>query len=264
MGVPGASNRGVAPPPSVDYELFATDAFLRDFEAEVVDVDSDNRCVTLSRTAFYPGGGGQPHDLGELETTVAGDAGKLPVTKVARHGGKIWHWLDTPELPQPGAAAHGRLDWQRRHLLMRTHTAMHIVCGVVWNEFQVPVTGGGMEPGKGRLDFPLPELNAALGAKLEARINEEVAAARDIMVLFLPRSEADVDPALIRTAADLIPAEIDPLRVIDIVGLDVQADGGTHIANTASVGTVKVVGTEAKGRGNKRIKIRVLDDQPTS
>ena len=142
--------------------------------------------------------------------------------------------------------------------------ALHVLCGVVWSEFAIPVTGGNMEPGSGRLDFPLESISAELGRRLEARINEELAAARAVVVEFLGRAVADADPALVRTAANLIPREIDPLRVIDIVGLDKQADGGTHVASTAEVGAVRVVGTESKGRGNKRVRIVVVDapDQP--
>jgi len=142
---------------------------------------------------------------------------------------------------------------------MRTHTALHILCGVIWSEFQIPVTGGNMDPGKGRLDFPFDAMSVELGQHVERRINEEIQKAREIVVQFLGRTEADLDESLIRTAANLIPREIDPLRVIDIVGLDRQADGGTHLANTADVGSVAVVGTESKGKGNKRIRIEVRD-----
>jgi misacylated tRNA(Ala) deacylase len=240
-------------------ELFATDAYLRSFDASVVEVDRDAGRVALAQTAFYPGGGGQPHDLGTLRT----GAGTVAVTRVKREQGRIWHWLDAPELPGQGTEVHGELDWDRRHLLMRTHTALHVLCGVVWAEFGIPVTGGNMEPGTGRLDFPLESISAELGRRLESRINEEIAAARAIVVEFLGRDAADADPALIRTAADLIPREIDPLRVIDIIGLDKQADGGTHVASTAEVGAVRVVGTESKGKGNKRVRIEVVQAPAT-
>ena len=256
MPVPGVAD-GVQP----EYtrrELFSVDAFLRSFEARVEAVDAGERRVALAQSAFYPGGGGQPHDLGMLRW-AGGDA---PVTRVARVDGRIWHWLDAPELPAAGADVYGEIDWARRHLLMRTHTALHILCGVVWEEFAIPVTGGNMEPGSGRLDFPLESMSAELGQRLEDRINEEIARARDVVVRFFARSEADLDSALIRTAANLIPREIDPLRVIDIVGLDKQADGGTHVASTADVGAVEVTGTESKGKGNKRVRIAVRDAPP--
>ena len=239
-------------------ELFATDAYRRSFDATIEAVDREGGRVALARTAFYPGGGGQPHDLGTLDW----GAGPTAVTRVKREAGRIWHWLAAPELPGEGVEVAGELDWDRRHLLMRTHTALHVLCGVVWSEFAIPVTGGNMEPGTGRLDFPLESISTELGRRLENRINEELAAARAVVVEFLGRAAADADPALIRTAANLIPREIDPLRVIDIVGLDKQADGGTHVASTAEVGAVRVVGTESKGKGNKRVRLAVVDPEP--
>ncbi len=158
----------------------------------------------------------------------------------------------------------GVLDWTRRHQLMRTHTALHILCGVIWADYAIPVTGGNMEPLKGRLDFPFPSMSADLGAQVEKRINEEIEKAHEILVDFVPRSLADADPALIRTSANLIPQAIDPLRIIDIVGLDKQADGGTHVLSTAEVGAVRVAGTESKGKDNKRIRLEVLDPKEGS
>jgi misacylated tRNA(Ala) deacylase len=255
MGVPGRAAPSDPPEGLARSELFAVDAYLHDFDSEVVEVDAEQSRVVLARTAFYPGGGGQPNDIGTLRLA----SGAVPVTKVKRDGGRIWHWLDAPELPQPGEEVHGELDWGRRHLLMRTHTALHVLCGVIWTEFGVAVTGGNMDPGKGRLDFPLESMSAELGQRVEFRINEEIARAREIVVDFVGRDLADEDPALIRTAANLIPREIDPLRIIDIVGLDKQADGGTHVASTADVGRVTVTGTESKGKGNKRIRLEVAD-----
>jgi misacylated tRNA(Ala) deacylase len=244
-----------APADLAQRELFSVDAYLRAFDAAVEDVDAEGRRVALRRTAFYPGGGGQPHDLG----TLRWEGGTAAVARVAREGGRIWHWLDTPELPAAGTEVEGVLDWPRRHLTMRTHTALHILCGVMWADHRIPVTGGNMEPGKGRLDFPLPAMSAEFGRQVEARINDEIAKAHEILVEFVGREVADEDAALIRTAAHLIPREIDPLRVIDIVGLDKQADGGTHVLSTAEVGRVAVTGTESKGKGNKRVRLEVLD-----
>lgn len=257
MAVPG--DKTPAPPPDLaETELFATDAYRRSFDSAVLETDREQNRVALARTAFYPGGGGQPHDLGTLRWAT----GTAPVTKVKRDGGRIWHWLDIPEPPDSGTEVFGELDWDRRHMLMRTHTALHILCGVIWTEFHVAVTGGNMDPGKGRLDFPLDSMSAELGQRVERRINEEIAAAREVVVTFLGRDAADADPALIRTSANLIPAEIDPLRVIDIVGLDKQADGGTHVLSTVEVGSVAVTGTESKGKGNKRIRLEVRPPTP--
>ncbi|HEU5476112.1 MAG TPA: alanyl-tRNA editing protein [Actinophytocola sp.] len=255
MAVPGSKVQGSPPVDVAASELFTTDAYLRSFDSTVLEVDREQGRIALARTAFYPGGGGQPHDTGEL--TWGGST--APVTRVRREGGRIWHWVDALELPPAGTEVLGSLDWSRRHLLMRTHTALHILCGVIWTEFRIPVTGGNMDPGKGRLDFPLESMSVELGQRVEGRINEEIQRAREIVVEFLGRSAADLDESLIRTAANLIPREIDPLRVIDIVGLDRQADGGTHVANTADVGSVRVTGTESKGKGNKRIRIEVAE-----
>ena len=256
MGVPG----NPPPPGLAETELFAVDAYRTEFGASVTDVDREGGRVALGRTAFYPVGGGQPSDVGTLQTSE----GTWFVTGVRRERGTIWHTIDTSgdagdELPDVGTDVQGTIDWTRRHQLMRTHTALHVLCGVIWADYSIPVTGGNMEPMKGRLDFPFPAMSTDLGATVERRINEEIEKAHEIVVDFLPRSVADTDPALIRTSANLIPQEIDPLRVIDIVGLDRQADGGTHVLSTAEVGGVRVVGTESKGKDNKRIRIEVVD-----
>ena len=256
MGVPGEATRN-APPELAASELFAVDAYRQEFDSTVAEVDRDGGRIRLARTAFYPGGGGQPCDLG----TILGPGGPLTVTAVKRDRGPIWHTVEG-DLPDVGAEVQGVVDWDRRHRLMRTHTALHILCGVIWADYAIPVTGGNMEPLKGRLDFPFPAMSADLGARVEKRINEEIERAWEIVVDFVPRSVADADPALIRTSANLIPQEIDPLRVIDIVGLDRQADGGTHVLSTAEVGRVRVTGTESKGKDNKRIRLEVDDPEP--
>jgi misacylated tRNA(Ala) deacylase len=235
------------------------DAYVRAFESAIDEVDTEQGRVALRRTAFFPGGGGQPHDIGLLGWSD----GSAEVIKVARDRatGRIWHWLSGDDLAglAAGCDVVGTLDWDRRHLTMRTHTALHILCGVIWADFGLAVTGGNMDPGRGRLDFPFDAMSAELGQQVERRINDEIQAARQILVDFVGRDLADDDPALIRTAANLIPRDIDPLRVIDIVGLDKQADGGTHVLSTAEVGSVAVTGTESKGKGNKRIRIEVRD-----
>ena len=258
MAVPGTN----PPPPGLaETELFVVDAYRTEFDATITEVDREGGRVALARTAFYPIGGGQPSDTGCIQTPD----GRLTVTGVRRERGTIWHTVDlggADELPDVGTEVRGAIDWDRRHRLMRTHTALHVLCGVIWADYGIPVTGGNMEPMKGRLDFPFPAASwgsADLGAQVERRINEEIEKAHEIVVDFLPRTIADTDPALIRTSANLIPQEIDPLRVIDIVGLDRQADGGTHVLSTAEVGAVRVAGTESKGKDNKRIRIEVLD-----
>jgi len=230
-------------------ELLAqTDAYLREFDAVVTEVDRAERAVALDRTAFYPGGGGQPHDLG----TLAG----LPIQKVQRRGESIWHLLEG-EPPAVGTAVHGVLDWERRYALMRTHTAFHILCGVVWRDYQAQVTGGNMEPLKGRMDFEFETLHGDLVAEIEAKLNTEVAAARAVRVRHLPREEAFRIPDLIRTKINLLPEGITIVRTVEIEGLDLQADGGTHVANTREVGSLRVAGYKSKGRINKRIELEL-------
>jgi misacylated tRNA(Ala) deacylase len=229
-------------------QLFQTDAYVREFDATVTSVE--DATVTLDRTAFYPGGGGQPHDLGSLS---AGET-ELGVTKVSRDGGRILHELDgTP--PSEGTSVTGSLDWDRRHALMRTHTALHILCGVVWRDYGAKVTGGNMQPLSGRMDFEFEQMRAELVREIEEKINIEVATARPISVAFLDRSEADMNPDLIRTKVNLLPAGITEVRVVEIEGLDIQADGGTHVATTAEVGQIRVVDYKSKGKANKRIEI---------
>ncbi len=231
--------------------LFLRDAMLRDFDAVVTSVDVEHRRVALDQTAFYPTGGGQPHDTG----TLSGSA----VLEVAKVGDDVWHTLGEGPLPSAGDTVHGVIDGDRRSALMRTHTALHVLCGVIWNDYGKAVTGGNMEPLAARMDFEFDPLPEGFGATVEARVNEELAADRPIVVSFLPRGIAVADPDLIRTKVNLIPESVDQIRVVDIVGLDKQADGGTHVASTGEVGRIRVVKTESKGKGNKRIRIEVVD-----
>ena len=226
------------------------DSYLQEFDATVTDTTSKG--VVLDRTAFYPGGGGQPADSGTL---TAGDA-SYAVKKLSRQDGKLVHEIDG-ELPPVGASVHGVLDWDRRYLLMRTHTALHILCGVVWRDYGAQVTGGNMQPGSARMDFELENMSVDFAERMETLINEEVQAARAIEIATLPREEAFAIPDLIRTKINLLPPAITEVRTVNITGLDLQADGGTHVANTSEVGAIHVVGHESKGRINKRLRIRV-------
>ena len=208
----------------------------------------------LDRTAFYPTGGGQPHDTGRLRWS----GGEAAVVDVRSEGDRVWHALEG-DLPAEGDAVEGELDWERRHALMRTHSALHVLCGVIWNEWGTAVTGGNMEPLSARMDFEFDPLPEGFGETVERRVNEELAAGRAIDVSFLPRDTAVADDDLIRTKVNLIPESVQEIRVVDIVGLDKQADGGTHVRTTDEVGRIRVVKTESKGKGNKRIRIEVLD-----
>ncbi|MQG34643.1 MAG: alanyl-tRNA editing protein [SAR202 cluster bacterium] len=228
--------------------LFHAESYLKEFEATVTTVMDEG--VVLDQTAFYTGGGGQPTDSGIL---ISGGQ-EYQVSGIKRVDGQMVHLIEGV-LPSQGSTVTGLIDWDRRYLLMRTHTAAHILCGVVWRDYGAQVTGGNMTPGEARMDFEFENLTAELAAEIEAKINAEVAAERDIVVNNLTREEAEQVPDLVRTKINLLPPNIQEIRTIDIQGLDMQADGGTHVANTREVGAVKMIGHESKGRINKRLRI---------
>ena len=231
--------------------LYLDDAYLRSFTATVTALD-DERGVLLDRTSFYPTGGGQPHDTGVLRW----DGAEAPVVEVRTVDGEVWHRIDG-SAPSAGTTVDGELDWDRRHQLMRTHTAMHILCGVIWNEWGKAVTGGNMEPLTGRMDFEFDPLPDEFALRVSQLVNAEIDADRPIEVFELARAEALADDDLIRTKVNLIPDSVTEIRVVDIVGLDKQADGGTHVRSTGEVGRFEVTKTESKGKGNKRVRIRI-------
>ena len=234
--------------------LYHTVAYLQEFDASVINVLQDERAVILDRTAFYPGGGGQPCDFGSL--TINGIV--YSVDKVKKQGDDVLHFLGgTSPLPSIGSASHGTLDWVRRHKLMRTHTALHVLCGTVFRDYGALVTGADMEPLKGRMDFEFETMRGDLVREIELAVNKEVAEARDIRVNILPREEAFQIPDLIRTKINLLPEGISHVRTIEIVGLDLQADGGTHVRNTNEVGKIRVVDYKSKGAINKRLYIEI-------
>ncbi len=232
--------------------LYQTDSYLREFEAKVVEVNKDDNSIALHQTAFYPGGGGQPCDTGTI--MVGGNT--INVIKVKRQGELIFHTLDGKP-PEVGAVVKGVINWDNRYRLMRTHTALHILCGVIWRDYRASVTGGNMEPLKGRMDFEFETMRQELVKEIEDKVNIEVGNARDVMVKILPRQEAFKIPDLIRTKINLLPEGITEVRTVEIEGLDLQADGGTHVANTKEVGIVRVVDYKSKGRINKRIHIEL-------
>jgi len=230
--------------------LYQTDSYIREFGATVVAVEGN--AVALDQTAFYPGGGGQPHDVGTL---VAGDH-VWRVIRVRKGGDDVWHEVEG-EPPAAGTQVRGSLDWERRYSLMRTHTALHILCGVIWRDYGAQVTGGNMEPGRARMDFEFERMQQELVREIEQKINAEVDSAHPVQVDILPREEAFQIPDLIRTKINLLPEGIALVRTVEIVGLDLQADGGTHVANTSKVGRIRVVDYKSKGRINKRIEVAV-------
>ena len=231
--------------------LYVTDAYCQAFDAKVTAV-LEGGGVVLDRTAFYPGGGGQPADTGSL--TANGQTWE--VTAVKRIAGQVVHFV-AGEPPAVETAVSGQLNWERRYQLMRTHTAMHILCGVIWRDYGASVTGGNMEPLQGRMDFEFETMRQELVAEIEAAVNKEVEAARPTRVQILPREEAFQIPDLIRTKINLLPAGISEVRTVELVGLDLQADGGTHVANTSEVGRMRIVDYKSKGKINKRIYVEL-------
>jgi len=234
--------------------LYQTDSYLKEFKALVTAVDELNRVIVLDRSAFYPGGGGQLCDTGFLSL----DDRTWEVTRVRKGAAGVEHSLGgSHPLPASGDTLHGLINWERRYQLMRTHTALHILCGVVFRDYRAQVTGGDMEPLKGRMDFEFESLTKDLVQVIEQAVNREVNQARPIKVQILPRQQAFEIPDLIRTKINLLPPDIQEVRVVELVGLDLQADGGTHVHNTNEVGLIKIVDYKSKGKINKRIYIEL-------
>ncbi|MGH2594664.1 MAG: alanyl-tRNA editing protein [Actinomycetota bacterium] len=235
-------------------EIFSRDAYQSSTDAIVVAVSEAG--VVLDRTVFYARGGGQPGDTGMLRW----DGGEARVADTVKADGDVLHLLESDATPPAeGIAVTAEIDWSRRHTLMRTHTALHALSGIVFTDYGAKVTGGNMEPGVARMDFELEGISQEFGREIEAKLNAALQQDHPVHVSFLPRAEALADPDLIRTKVSLIPEQVDPIRVIDIEGLDKQADGGTHVRSTAEVGTVRVVKTESKGKANKRMRIELVD-----
>jgi misacylated tRNA(Ala) deacylase len=234
--------------------LYQKDSYLQDFEARVTSVDEENHGVVLDQTAFYPGGGGQPSDTGKLVFNEK----EISVKKARKIGKDVLHTLDGSEsLPPVGSFVHGQIDWDRRYNLMRTHTALHILCGVIFRDYGASVTGGDMDPLNGRMDFEFETMHKELVQRIEAAVNTEVQEDRPIKIDILPREKAFQIPDLIRTKINLLPEGIAEVRIVEIVGLDLQADGGTHVRSTSEVGSVRVVDYKSKGKINKRIYIEL-------
>jgi len=236
-------------------KLYHDDSYLQNFSARVSKLDLENHGLILDRSAFYPGGGGQPNDRGSVSTP----SGPIPIHKVKIVNGQIVHFLP-PEasLPDIGSSLDFDLDWDYRYQLMRTHTAMHILCGTIFRDYGSSVTGGNMTPLQGRMDFEFASLRKDLVKVIENAVNIEIDNALPISWRSIPRAEAFQIPDLIRTKINLLPENIAEIRIVEIEGLDLQADGGTHVKNTAEVGRVRINDYKSKGRENKRIYLEIL------
>jgi len=230
------------------------DAYQKECHAKVIELDLENRGIALDRTVFYPGGGGQPYDTGTLTCGEQAYA----VTRVKKTGDQVFHYTSGDEpLPLIGDSILCSIDWERRYQLMRTHTALHVLCGVVFRNYGALVTGGDMEPLQGRMDFEFETMQKELVEEIETAVNLEIARAHQVQVEILPRVQAFQIPDLIRTKINLLPEGIQKVRVVEIVGLDLQADGGTHVNNTSEIGSLRVTDYKSKGKINKRLYIEV-------
>jgi misacylated tRNA(Ala) deacylase len=232
--------------------LYLTDSYLATFDARVVD--AVEHAVVLDRTAFYPRGGGQMSDHGWLDAYGQ----RYRVINVEKRGDQVFHTIDGP-LPPLGYRVHGEIDWDHRYRMMRTHTALHVLCGVIYHQYGAVVTGCQMYPDRARMDFTLADLTPERIREIERLSNEAIHQGHPVRARFVPRREADLIPELIRTKINLIPPQIDPIRTVEIVDLDLQADGGTHVNNTLEVGGITVTKTENKGRENRRLEIELID-----
>jgi misacylated tRNA(Ala) deacylase len=232
--------------------LYLTDSYLSTFDARVVDTAEHS--VVLDRTAFYPRGGGQMSDVGGFE--AYGE--RFKVISVEKRGDQVFHTIDGA-LPPLGYRVHGEIDWDHRYRMMRTHTALHVLCGVIFRQYGAVVTGCQMYPDRARMDFTLADLTPERVREIERLSNEAISAGLPVRARFLPRKEADLVPELIRTKINRVPPHIDPIRTVEIVGLDLQADGGTHVNNTLEVGGITIRKTENKGRENRRLEIELID-----
>ena len=230
--------------------LCYSDSYLKECKSKVMEVNDHG--VVLDQTIFYPGGGGQPSDNGKLIL----ENNEYLVKGVKRIDGQIVQLIEGAK-PGINSEVDSIIDWDKRYKLMRTHTALHILCGVIWRDYSASVTGGDMKPLAGRMDFELEEMSADFSKEVEEKINIEVSENRNIKIYQLPREEAFQIPDLIRTKINLLPKGIEFVRIVDIQGLDLQADGGTHVHNTSEVGYIKMIGHESKGKSNKRLRIEV-------
>jgi misacylated tRNA(Ala) deacylase len=236
--------------------LYHINSFTYECTAKVVAVEGDE--IALDATVFYPGGGGQMADRGTITWDNQEEQGS--VIAMNKRGDIVWHTIDCAP-PPVGTEVVGTIDWDFRYQMMRTHTALHILCGIIWKEFGVQVTGGQMYPDHARMDFSMENLNRERITSIEQMVNEAIEADYPIRVYTLPREKAFAIPDLVRTRINLLPPDIEEVRIVEIVGLDLQADGGTHVNHTKEVGSIEIARTENKGRINKRLHIVLRDNR---
>ena len=235
--------------------LYHADSYQKIFDAQVLDHDIDLHGIILDQTIFYPGGGGQLADKGQIIILQK----KLPLNNIKTVNGNIVHILpQSIPLPDIGSEVTGEIDWPHRYQLMRTHTAMHVLCGVIFRDYGASVTGGNMTPLAGRMDFEFASLHKDLVSVIEQSVNQEISKSLPVSWRDIPRAEALAIPDLIRTKINLVPGKIKNIRVVEIKGLDLQADGGTHVRNTSEIGLIKITDYKSKGKENKRIYLELV------
>ena len=232
--------------------LHLKDSYIREFASEVIDHYKNG--VVLKETAFYPRGGGQPGDMGKL----IADGAEFSVQEVYKEGKYVIHPL-VAGLIEKGTKVKGIIDWERRHRFMRTHSALHILCGVIFRDYGSLVTGCQMYPDKARMDFAFEQCDQEKLTDIERKLNDVVKEGRPVHIKIIPREEAFRIPDLIRTKINLLPPFIKEVRTVEIENLDLQADGGTHVKNTSEIGEVKITKFINKGKENKRIEIQLVE-----
>ena len=225
-------------------------SYIKEFDAKVTSIRETG--IILDKTAFYPGGGGQPADKG----SIIFENSEYTINGIVKEGKNYIHKINSHNI-RINETVRGIIDWENRYNLMRTHTALHILCGVIWRDYKALVTGGDLKTLSARMDFELDTLSSEFAKEVEESVNKEVQNELDIEINIMEREEAFKIPDLIRTKINLLPDSIQQIRTVNITGLDLQADGGTHVNNTKEVGKIIVIGHESKGKINKRLRIKV-------
>ncbi|MBI2674870.1 MAG: alanyl-tRNA editing protein [Candidatus Aenigmarchaeota archaeon] len=226
--------------------LYLSDSYIREWEAMVEA--AEGRIILLDSTAFYPAGGGQPADKGIMKNP---DGRVFSVLSVSKRDGRIYHEVDSDGL-KAGESVSCELDWERRYRLMRMHTATHILCAVIHKHTRALITGNQLDVERTRVDFNLDDFdkNKVQGYADEA--NKIIAQGKDVRIYFMKRGEALSIPSVVKLANSL-PPQIEELRIVEIPGIDLQADGGTQVRNTSEIGRIRIEAMENKGKNNRRI-----------
>ncbi|MCK5659773.1 MAG: alanyl-tRNA editing protein [Methanosarcinales archaeon] len=236
-------------------ELYLADCYIKEFNATVTgitDKDDGNQFVVLDQTAFYPKAGGQPHDIGAMIK----DEQEYPVIYVGKFDGIISHEISGGGLTA-GDNVTCKIDWERRYRFMRHHTACHVLSAVIHKETGAKITGNQIGEDKTRVDFSLDDFDRELIKSYETKVNTLVDSHIPVNISFLSRQRAMEIPSLVKLAAGL-SEDIENVRIIDIVDYDMQACGGTHVANTDEIGHIEIIKAENKGKSNRRIYFRLL------